>query len=90
LSAIRENSHILFAVIDTGLGIAPEAQAAIFEPFVQTADGVKVEEGTGLGLPISHSLVRAHGGDLWVESKVGKGSVFYFTLPVGDNRHGHE
>jgi signal transduction histidine kinase len=88
LSAIRENSHILFAVTDTGLGIAPEAQAAIFEPFVQTTDGVKVEEGTGLGLPISRSLVQAHGGDLWVVSKVDKGSVFYFTLPVNDNRNG--
>lgn len=56
-------------------------QARIFEPFVQTTDGIKHAQGTGLGLPISRSLVQAHDGDLWVESKIGEGTTFFFTLP---------
>lgn len=58
--------------MDTGPGIPQEMQARIFEPFVQASDGVKHAQGTGLGLPLSRSLVQAHGGDLWVESKVGE------------------
>jgi signal transduction histidine kinase len=54
----------------------------IFEPFIQTVNGEKQNQGTGLGLPISRSLVRAHGGELWVDSEPGKGSAFFFTLPV--------
>ncbi|HNE67470.1 MAG TPA: ATP-binding protein, partial [Anaerolineales bacterium] len=57
------------------------AQTIIFEPFVQTEDGRKRVEGTGLGLPISKKLVEAHGGRLWVESQLGEGTAFYFTLP---------
>jgi signal transduction histidine kinase len=56
-------------------------QGRIFEPFVQATDGIKHAQGTGLGLPISHSLALAHGGDLWVESKIGEGTTFFFTLP---------
>lgn len=80
--ARREGAAVLFAVIDTGSGVPPEAQAAIFEPFVQTMDGVKREQGTGLGLPISLNLVQAHGGKMWLESTPGEGSAFYFSLPV--------
>jgi signal transduction histidine kinase len=82
LSAKFENTEVIFAVIDTGLGISPEAQSAIFEPFVQTAEGIKMGQGTGLGLPISRSLVQAHGGELWVESQPGEGAAFYFSLPI--------
>ncbi len=74
--------HLLFAVADTGPGIPPSAQAIIFEPFIQTEDGRKKVEGTGLGLPISKNLIEAHGGKLWVESMPGEGSVFYFSLPI--------
>ena len=86
LSAKRKDGHILFSVMDTGKGIAPELQAQIFEPFVQTLDGVKHAEGTGLGLPITKSLVEAHGGSIWLESEVGEGSSFFFTLPAGEEK----
>ena len=82
LSAKLQDEKVAFAVIDTGVGIPPEARSVIFEPFVQTLDGIKLEQGTGLGLPISLNLVKAHGGDLWMESRPGEGSAFYFTLPV--------
>ena len=68
--------------MDTGPGIPEELLARIFEPFVQSADGIKHAQGTGLGLPISRSLVLAHGGDLWLESKIKEGTTFFFTLPL--------
>ena len=86
LSVKLEGTGVMFAVIDTGIGIAPEAQSAIFEPFVQTTDGIKLEQGTGLGLPISRSLVQAHGGELWVESQSGEGAAFYFSLPIVEKK----
>ena len=82
LSAKRKGENILFVVMDTGKGIESELQAQIFEPFVQTLDGVKHAEGTGLGLPITKSLVESHGGTIWLESEVGEGSSFFFTLPI--------
>jgi len=87
LSAKNKGDHILFSVSDTGAGIPSALQPIIFEPYVQTLDGAKKEQGTGLGLPISRSFARAHGGDLWVESTMGKGSIFFFSLPV---KHGNE
>jgi len=82
LSAKRQASSILFAVIDTGVGIAPDEYGVIFEPFRQTEHGIQHAGGTGLGLPISRKLAEAHGGQLWLESEVGQGSAFYFSLPV--------
>jgi signal transduction histidine kinase len=81
LSAKKKREEFIFAVMDTGPGIPQEMQARIFEPFVQATDDIKHTQGTGLGLPISRSLVEAHGGELWVESKMGEGSSFIFTLP---------
>jgi signal transduction histidine kinase/HAMP domain-containing protein len=81
LSAKKKGNEFIFAVMDTGPGIPQEMQARIFEPFVQATDDSKHTQGTGLGLPISRSLVQAHGGDLWVESKMGEGTTFFFTLP---------
>jgi signal transduction histidine kinase/DNA-binding response OmpR family regulator len=73
-----------FAVADNGVGIRPEDQELIFEEFRQVGDTTKgVKEGTGLGLAITRRLVEQHGGKLWVESAVGKGSTFYFTMPKG-------
>ena len=81
LSAKMKEDEFIFAVMDTGHGITHEMQARIFEPFVQGMDDINRSQGTGLGLPISRSLARAHGGNLWVESKVNEGSTFFFTLP---------
>jgi signal transduction histidine kinase len=82
LSAKNNRSGSTFAVMDTGPGIPLEMQERIFEPFIQTTDGIKQAGGTGLGLHISRSLIQAHGGDLWVESRIGEGTTFFFTLPV--------
>ncbi|MBW4468246.1 MAG: PAS domain S-box protein [Pegethrix bostrychoides GSE-TBD4-15B] len=71
-----------FAVEDTGLGIHPDEQAALFEPFVQTQAGKASQEGTGLGLPISRQFVQLMGGTLTVESNLGQGAKFYFQIPV--------
>ena len=81
LSTKKKGEEFIFAVMDTGPGIPNEMQVRIFEPFVQVTEGSKHTQGTGLGLPISHSLVQAHGGDLWMESKVGEGTTFFFSLP---------
>ena len=71
-------------VRDTGVGIAPERREAIFSPFTQ-ADGSTTRRygGTGLGLSISSQLVHLMGGRMWVESEVGRGSAFHFTVPLG-------
>ena len=81
LSAKMKGDEFIFAVMDTGPGISQEMQTRIFEPFVQATDDIKHTQGTGLGLPISRSLVEAHGGALWMESKIGEGTTFFFTLP---------
>jgi len=70
------------AVADTGVGIAPEDQEAVFEEFRQVGTADKKVEGTGLGLALSRKFIELHGGRIWVESEVGKGSTFRFTLPL--------
>jgi signal transduction histidine kinase/HAMP domain-containing protein len=81
LSVKDKGGESIFAIMDTGPGIPEEMHFLIFEPFIQSADGIKQAQGTGLGLPISHSLIKAHGGDLWLESRIGEGTTFFFTLP---------
>jgi signal transduction histidine kinase len=74
---------VTIAVSDTGIGIAPEDQAAIFEEFRQVGrDDERKQEGTGLGLTLAKKFVELHGGRIWVQSEVGQGSTFSFTLPV--------
>ena len=79
----EENRKILVAVQDFGVGIKKEDQKRIFEKFYQT-EGAKVgsASGLGLGLYITSEIIRRHKGKIWVESEVGKGSTFYFSLPV--------
>jgi len=80
LSARMVGKHIHVSVHDDGPGIPLEYQSKIFQKFVQ----IKGSEsgGTGLGLAICKEIIRAHGGAIWVESKIGQGSTFTFTLPV--------
>jgi signal transduction histidine kinase len=74
---------ITIAVSDTGIGIAPEDQAAIFEEFRQVGrEDARKQEGTGLGLTLAKKFVELHGGRIGVQSQVGQGSTFSFTLPV--------
>jgi PAS domain S-box-containing protein len=70
------------SVSDTGVGIAPEDQEAVFEEFRQVGTAEKKVEGTGLGLALSRKFVELHGGNIWVKSQLGEGSTFTFTVPV--------
>ena len=76
------NSHLAFAVTDTGPGITEQDMLQLFEPFTQTKLGRQSGQGTGLGLPISQTFVLLMGGNLTVESTPGKGSKFAFRIPV--------
>ncbi len=82
VSARLVDADIRFSVADSGVGLRAEEHERIFEPFYR-GDGANTARtrGTGLGLAICKGIVEAHGGRIWVESEVGKGSTFYFTLP---------
>lgn len=83
ISAAAEPEEIRVAVADNGSGIPLEAQASIFEKFVQVRKESETTPGSvGLGLAIARQVVHAHGGRIWVESEPGQGSTFYFTLPL--------
>ena len=80
--AIAVDRSVEVSVSDTGVGIAPEDQEAIFEKFRQVGTAAKKVEGTGLGLALSRKFIELHGGRIWVESGVGVGSTFTFTIPI--------
>jgi signal transduction histidine kinase len=83
INAKQTNGAVEISVSDTGMGIAPGDQARIFEEFRQVGtDYAHKSEGTGLGLTLAKKFVELHGGKIWVESEVGKGSKFTFTLPT--------
>ena len=78
-----QNQQIIFSVADRGRGIPQDKLESIFERFQQVdASDSRKKGGTGLGLAICRYIVEQHGGDIWVESKVGEGSIFYFSLPL--------
>ena len=79
--AIQQDRAVHFSVSDTGIGIAVEDLSRIFERFYKV-DRSRATSGTGLGLAIARHLVEAHGGSIWAESEVGKGSTFYFSIPL--------
>lgn len=82
IEALSYEDEIRVSISDTGAGIAPEDHHKVFEKFAQTESGLRQGGGTGLGMPITKSLVEAHGGRLWLESEMGTGSTFFFTLPI--------
>ena len=78
---VRTDSNVEVSIKDYGIGIAPENQAQIFEMFQQVDASIfRTYGGTGIGLSIVNSLIKAHNGKVWVNSELGKGSVFSFTL----------
>jgi signal transduction histidine kinase len=83
IKAAATNEAFTVAVCDTGPGIADADQAKIFEEFQQADSSItRKKGGTGLGLSIAKRIIEMHGGRIWVESEPGKGSTFYFTIPV--------
>jgi signal transduction histidine kinase len=83
VSAKRANGAVEVAVRDTGIGIAPEDQQAVFEEFRQVGrDQMRKAEGTGLGLALTRRFVELHGGAIRLDSTPGRGSTFSFTLPL--------
>lgn len=81
--AKRSNAMIEVKVVDEGIGITQEYLVRIFEPFGRVDTSItRTMRGTGLGLTISRKIVERHGGKIWVKSEVGKGSRFFFTIPI--------
>lgn len=78
-SRIEDSARVHVSVEDTGVGVNPETMAKLFEPFFTTR-----AQGIGMGLPISRSIIEAHGGNLWAESTPHEGAVFQFTLPIAN------
>jgi signal transduction histidine kinase len=85
-TAERKQRDLLVSVRDTGQGFDPREAKRIFETFRQSGDGITDKpRGAGLGLPLCAHIVARHGGRIWARSAPGKGSVFYFTLPLGQD-----
>ena len=82
LHAKVQDGFAQISVADTGVGIAPEDQQTVFEEFRQVGSSARKTEGTGIGLAISRKLIELHSGRLWLESQIGSGSTFTFTLPL--------
>ena len=82
VAAVPRDEFVEVSVSDTGVGIAPEDQEAVFEEFRQVGTAAKKVEGTGLGLALSRKFIELHGGRIWVQSQVGIGSTFTFSIPV--------
>ena len=82
VGAMPKDGFVEVSISDTGVGIAPEDQEAIFEEFRQVGTAAKKVEGTGLGLTLCRKFVELHGGRIWVQSQVGAGSRFTFTIPA--------
>jgi len=84
VSAFREQDKLCVTVKDSGIGIPEEYNDKIFDKFVQVKGTEFESKGTGLGLAIAKEIVEAHGGEIWCESELGKGSNFIFTLPLSE------
>ncbi len=89
ISAVATTSNILFSVSDNGIGIESHSLKQLFDiSKFQSTKGTSNEEGTGLGLLLCKDFIEKHGGKIWAESEYGKGSVFYFNIPVKSNVEG--
>ena len=84
LGARIDGRMLQLSVADTGRGMSPEEQAHIFKPYYRVEDEAGPNDGMGIGLTLCKMLVNLQGGDIWFESEKGRGSTFYFTLPLAD------
>lgn len=79
----KDNSNLIFSITDTGIGISEGDKKLIFSKFFRSSRAMEMKtEGSGLGLYISKKIIEAHGGKMWFESEQGKGSTFYFSIPI--------
>ena len=86
IAKIPDKPFVLISVKDTGIGIPPEDLHRLFNKFFRAGNVLKFEpEGLGLGLYIAKNVVQRHGGKIWAESELNRGSTFYFTLPTDEN-----
>jgi signal transduction histidine kinase len=84
VTAKMDSDHLVIGVSDQGVGISQQDQARLFAPFERLENNrIERVKGIGLGLLVCRRLVEAHGGRIWVESELGKGATFFFTLPLG-------
>jgi signal transduction histidine kinase/CheY-like chemotaxis protein len=82
----KDGDYILVSVSDSGIGIKMDDMPKVFEEFRQIdSSSVRKEGGTGLGMAISRKFIELHGGEIWVESRFGRGSTFHFVIPAGDD-----
>lgn len=80
---LPDKPYVQVSVRDTGIGISQEDIEKLFQKFFRAGNAVKAQtEGSGLGLYITQNVIRAHGGTIWAESEIGRGTIFYFTLPT--------
>ena len=87
ITAKTQGDHLLFSVKDNGIGVSKENHEKLFSPFFQVDKSFsRAYSGTGLGLTISKGIIEAQNGKLWVESELGKWSIFYFTIPLRPSR----
>ncbi len=77
-----ENDEIIMAVSDSGPGIPEDQISNLFKKFSRLSINEEKAQGSGLGLVITRQIVEAHNGNIWVESEVGRGTTFYFSLPI--------
>jgi signal transduction histidine kinase len=83
IRASRQPDAVVVGVTDTGIGISPADLPQVFDKFYRCHNPQAIEQdGSGLGLAIVKSIIAEHGGKVWVESTLGKGSTFYFSLPL--------
>jgi signal transduction histidine kinase len=86
LRAMARDQDLMVEVQDSGPGLRPEEQHRLFQPYFRSEVDRQRLSGAGLGLALSREIVEAHGGEIWLNSEVGKGSTFGFSIPVKETQ----